>query len=83
MIIVPIQEMIRSNQNNLNLLWNERRCIILALIGSDFNISEAWKINAPKIPLVSYKIRFYRHNLTLKTIKNDWHNYLQTVKKSA
>ena len=75
--------MIKRDSNNLNLIWNERRCMLLALIASDFNITEAWKINAPEMPLVSYKIRFYRHHLTLTKIKKEWNDYLQTLKKSA
>lgn len=77
--------MIKRDPNNLNLIWNERRCILLALITTDFNIKEAWLINAPEIPFVSYKIKLYRHDLKLKDIQMEYfqmtHNGNKSLKK--
>lgn len=74
-----LQEMIKYSPDNLNLVWNERRCILLALIATDFDLSKAWLINAPEIPLVSYKIKFYRHNLKLKELIKEYS--IMTTKK--
>ena len=58
------------NKNNLNLQYNERRLILLALIKTNYNIEEAYKINAPSdMTLNSYRRRVNRYGLSFKELK--------------
>lgn len=77
------EEMIKYSPENLNILWNERRCMLLALIATDFDLSKSWLINAPEMPLVSYKTKFYRHNLTLKYLIKEYSLTIKNIKQNG
>lgn len=51
---------ISSPKENLNLHWNAKRLIIIALIRSNFDIEEARKLNCPETEFETYRTMVYR-----------------------
>jgi len=65
-----IEQMLISNQDNLNLFFNERRLIILALKKSNFNLQIACDFNFDNMELETYKNMLYtKYKLSLKELK--------------
>jgi len=58
------------NKDNLNLEYNQRRLILLALIKTNYNIEEAYKLNNPSdMTLNSYRRRVNRYGLSFRELK--------------
>lgn len=61
-----------KNSENLNLAFNEKRLMVLALIRSKGNVGEAYKINVPCGKFMSKRTYFNRlkeHNIKCKDYK--------------
>lgn len=76
---VSLKEMIKPNPNNLNLFWNERRLLVLALIKADFKIEGARDLNAPDMNLETYKTNFARCGLSIKRIKKEYQEIINSI----
>ena len=63
-------EMIKNNPENLNIFWNERRLIILALLKTNFDLQKACELNFTNMELDVYRKLIHRkYNIKLKELK--------------
>jgi hypothetical protein len=68
---IGLMDMIRKDPNNLNLFWNERRLVILALLRSNFDLDKALELNCPGMLMETYKTKLYRLGIRLKDLEDE------------
>lgn len=70
MTLAQYRAAITPDNSNLNLFWNSRRLLILAITKCNFDLYESMKLNMTTSNIHTYKILVYRHNILMKPLRD-------------